>query len=237
MVTFPLQWYPEMAYKNSHGIQAINKETYEAMNAVVPQCTKLIHQCNKGDNAIDDFACQTAFTVCNIGLTSPYQATGLNPYDIRKECGNNPLCYDFSAETKFMDSAATREALGVVKQSHKWASCNYGINMKFHTDWMKDFSPFVADLVNDGIPALIYAGDVDFICNYMGNKAWTYNLEWKGKDEFQAATEHDWNGVGMARTAEGLTFLQIYDAGHMVPTDQPEVALDMLKTFVSGEPF
>ena len=44
-----------------------------------------------------------------------------------------------------------------------------GINMKFHTDWMKDFSPFVADLINAGIPALIYAGDVDFICNYLGN--------------------------------------------------------------------
>jgi hypothetical protein len=23
------------------------------------------------------------------------------------------------------------------KHSHKWASCNFGINSAFHTDWMK----------------------------------------------------------------------------------------------------
>lgn len=112
-----------------------------------------------------------------------------------------------------------------------------GINMKFHTDWMKDFSPFVADLLNAGIPALIYAGDVDFICNYLGNKAWTYELEWKGKDAFQAADEHDWKGNGLARSAEGLTFLQVYDAGHMVPSDQPVNALDMITIFVNGGEF
>jgi cathepsin A (carboxypeptidase C) len=81
---------------------------------------------------------------------------------------------------------------------------------------MKDFSGYVADLVNGGIPALIYAGDVDFICNYLGNKAWTYKLEWDGKQDFQKADEHDWKGAGSARTAKGFTFLQVYDAGHMV---------------------
>ena len=28
---------------------------------------------------------------------------------------------------------------------------------------------------------MIYAGDVDFICNWLGNKAWTLDLEWDGK--------------------------------------------------------
>jgi len=119
-----------------------------------------------------------------------------------------------------------------------------GINMKFHTDWMKDFSPYVKDLLNDGIPALIYAGDVDFICNYLGNKAWTLNLEWDHKAEFNDAEEHEWgtsdtdlSAAGLARTSNGFTFLQVYDAGHMVPSDQPSVALDMIRNFVSGGQF
>ena len=45
-----------------------------------------------------------------------------------------------------------------------------GTNLKFHTVWMKDFRPFVADLLYGGIPVLIYAGDVDFVCNYLENK-------------------------------------------------------------------
>lgn len=103
---------------------------------------------------------------------------------------------------------------------------------------MKDFSSYVGELLDAGFPALIYAGDVDFICNYLGNKAWTLGLQWGHKDEFNAAPEHDWNsGKGLARTANGLTFLQVYDAGHMVPSDQPEVSLEMLKQFLSGGTF
>lgn len=85
---------------------------------------------------------------------------------------------------------------------------------------------------------MIYAGDVDFICNYMGNEAWTYQLEWKGQGSFQQAATHDWNnGQGLARTAGGFTFLQVYNAGHMVPKDQPQVALTMIDTFVHGGTF
>ena len=78
---------------------------------------------------------------------------------------------------------------------------------------------------------------LDFICNYIGNKAWTYDLEWSGKQAFQAATEHEFKSTGKARTANGFTFLQVYDAGHMVPTDQPEKSLDMISNFVNGGEF
>jgi cathepsin A (carboxypeptidase C) len=231
------QWYAEMAFNNSHHIQAIDEATYDAMTQVIPKCTALIHECNKGDTMVETFACQTAFVVCNMGLTSPYQMTGLNPYDIRKECGASPLCYDFSNIEKFLHLPETRKALHVTDESPAWNACNMGINLKFHTDWMKDFSPYVADLLNAGIPALIYAGDVDFICNYLGNRAWTLGLEWNSGEDFRKAEEHDWKQQGLARSAGGLTFLQVYDAGHMVPSDQPEVALDMITNFLKGGTF
>lgn len=78
---------------------------------------------------------------------------------------------------------------------------------------------------------------MDFICNYLGNKAWTHGLEWDGGDDFRAAPEQEWKEQGLARSSGGLTFLQVYDAGHMVPSDQPEVALEMLQVFLSGGDF
>lgn len=173
-LTNPEHQYPayvEMVTNNSHGIKIVDDDTAAAMSAVVPKCVSLIKQCNSGDSMIDSFACQTAFLICNAGLTSPYQMTGLNPYDIRIPCKVRPLCYDFSHVATFLNLESTKKALHVdEKHSHNWDSCNFGINMKFHTDWMKDFSGFVADLLNDQIPVLIYAGDVDFICNYLGNR-------------------------------------------------------------------
>lgn len=232
------KWYPEMVYNNSHNIKVVSESVYEAMKAAVPKCTGLIHKCNSGDGPIADFACQGAFIACNLGLTSPYQATGLNPYDISKKCEHPPLCYDFSNVGKFLNLESTKKALNVdEKHSHHWDSCNYGINMKFHHDWMTDFSGYVGDLLDAGYPALIYAGDLDFICNYLGNKAWTLGLDWKHKEQFNKAEVHEWKKAGLARTSNGFTFLQVYDGGHMVPSDQPENSLEMLKVFLSGGEF
>jgi cathepsin A (carboxypeptidase C) len=106
-------------------------------------------------------------------------------------------------------------------------------------------------MLESGIRVLIYAGDVDFICNWMGNKAWTQELRWSGKEEFNAAGDNKWMYAkdgqtvegGMARTGhaahgEGsLTFLQVYEAGHMVPMDQPQAALSLLNTFLTNKAF
>ena len=121
--------------------------------------------------------------------------------------------------------------------------CPQFVNFNFHGDWLKDFSGYVADLLNADIPVLIYAGDVDYICNYLGNRAWTLKLDWKSKVKFGSAGEHEWGtgtdgkSAGLARTADGFTFLQVYNAGHLVPHDKPEVAVEMIKTFVSGASF
>ena len=62
-------WYPEMVWNNSHHIQVVSEDTYEAMKGVVPHCTSLIAKCNSGDGMINTFACQSAFVLCNMGLT------------------------------------------------------------------------------------------------------------------------------------------------------------------------
>ncbi len=89
---------------------------------------------------------------------------------------------------------------------------------------------------------LIYAGDLDFICNWLGNSAWTLDLEWSGKTGFNAAPMAPWtmpNGTvgGEARTYGGFTFLRVYNAGHLTPMDQPAAALALLNTLISGGSF
>lgn len=110
-------------------------------------------------------------------------------------------------------------------------------------------------MLEDGVRVLIYAGDVDFICNWIGNKAWTKELRWTGKSNFNAEEDKSWFYTdaqntaaapvagGKARTAKAargegsLTFLQVYEAGHMVPMDQPAAALALLNDFLANKPF
>ena len=38
---------------------------------------------------------------------------------------------------------------------------------------------------------------------------------------------------GYVKQAENFTFMKVSGAGHMVPTDQPEIAYDMITEFMS----
>ena len=59
--------------------------------------------------------------------------------------------------------------------------------------------------------------------------------------EFVAAPYKDWHVdgkvAGELNSYDKLTFLQVEGASHMVPKDQPESALDMLKRFLNNQPF
>ena len=99
-----------MAFKNSHNIQTVSYETYEAMTEAVPKCVDLIRKCNNAHNNLkSDFLCQEANHFCESKLIGPYFDTGLNPYDIRLACEVGPFCYDFSNIEKFLNMDSTKK--------------------------------------------------------------------------------------------------------------------------------
>lgn len=168
------QYYPDMAYKNSHDIQVVGAGEHALMEKAAPKCAEMIHNCNDDSQPenVELFACQQAFAYCNMALTTPYQLTGLSPYNIKTKCEYPPLCDDYSNVEKFMNSKSTKKALNAAEGKGKaWQVCNMGINLEFHADWMKSQAPHVKALLDDAdIPVLIYAGDLDYICNYLGNR-------------------------------------------------------------------
>ena len=172
-------------------------------------------------------ACLNSYILCNIGETTPVTSTGVNPYDVRVPCGSSQLCYDFSNIDNYLAQDAVREALGIPPRE-RWTECSKVVDivMVYGGDWMKTFDSHVAEVLESGVRGLIYAGEYDFICNWMGNNAWTTILEWEGGDEFGKAKNTTWvtekgEEAGSYRSAAGLTFLKVKDAGHMVPRDQP----------------
>lgn len=169
--------------------------------------------------------------------------SGLNMYDVREKCNPDlPLCYNFTLVDAFLEQEEVVEALNV-KKGRGWKDCNHLVNLKMVLagDWMISLKEDVKTLLHAGIPVVVYNGEYDFICNWMGSQAWTQQLQWDGADEFAKAENTTWtvNGefAGTAVSAQGLTFLRVKDAGHMVPLDQPENALDMIMRVVNNLPF
>ena len=96
----------------------------------------------------------------------------------------------------------------------------------------------VQAVVESGLHVLVYSGDKDFVCNWRGGEAWTNAVEWSGQKEFNSAPYKEWlvNGqpAGQLKQYKNFQFLRVYNAGHMVPMDQPNNSLVMLQTFMMG---
>lgn len=233
-------YYPEMGRdggkaEGGHAPGVFNAVVYNAMRLGMPACVAGIHACNKGIGNVT--SCLAAAEGCNILSQIPYKLTGKNPYDQRIPCEQGNLCYDFGNIQTYLNQQEVQTALGVKKN---WGSCNMAVNLAFQMagDWMRDFSVGIPDLLHDGIQVLIYAGDEDYICNWLGNKAWTKALEWDSKDDFNKASDNEWQvgntTVARHRNAGPFHFMQVFEAGHMVPMDQPEVSMEMVNAFISG---
>lgn len=86
------------------------------------------------------------------------------------------------------------------------------------------------------IEIVLFHGNKDIICNYMGAEEMIKNLEWNGAQGFSdLAVQQDWfhNNTleGYVRSDRNLTFVNVFDSSHMVPFDKPEASrgiIDML---------
>jgi len=116
-----------------------------------------------------------------------------------------------------------REKLGVdTAIIGNFSSCSDAVGQAFASaeDSYHATYDHVAALLERGVRALIYVGTYDWICNWIGNEAWTLNMEWSGKEAFGQQPLEAWSidgeVAGKTRSAKGLTFATVDGAGHMV---------------------
>ncbi|XP_074358546.1 serine carboxypeptidase-like [Apium graveolens] len=228
---------PEIQYKayTDYALdnKLIKKSDYNDINKLIPSCEKAIKLC--GPN--DERSCLTAYRICNNIFNDIMSLVGnKNYYDIRKECEGD-LCYDFSNMEKFLNQKSVRDALGV--GDIDFVSCSSTVYDAMITDWMRNLEVGIPELLEDGIKMLVYAGEYDLICNWLGNSKWVHAMAWSGQKDFVAASTIPFlvNGAeaGQMKSHGPLTFIKVHNAGHMVPMDQPQASIEMLTKWTQGK--
>lgn len=61
---------------------------------------------------------------------------------------------------------SVKKALGVGEI--EFVSCSTVVYDAMTGEWMKNFAVGIPDLLQDGIKLLVYAGEYDLICNWLG---------------------------------------------------------------------
>ncbi|GAB4842925.1 Serine carboxypeptidase-like 48 [Ancistrocladus abbreviatus] len=226
-----IQYAAYADYALDNGI--IEDSDHKSISQMVPPCEEAIKQC--GTTHSDD-SCLSAYLACTNIFNKIMDIAGqINYYDIRKTCDTS-LCYDFSNMEELLNQKSVRDALGV--GTIEFVSCSSTVYEAMQTDWMKNLEVGIPALLEDGIKMLVYAGEYDLICNWLGNTRWVHAMEWSGQKQFSAAPtvsfQVDGKEAGQLKSHGPLTFLKVHDAGHMVPMDQPRASLEMLKRWTQG---
>ncbi|QCD88134.1 serine carboxypeptidase-like [Vigna unguiculata] len=228
----PIQYevYPEFALQNG----LITKKEADDISKLIPDCDKTAKACESRGGKV----CEDALDACEAIFDKLLSIVGdLNYYDIRKKC-LGPLCYDYSNVEKLLNEEKVKSALGVGK-GLKYVSCSRTVYDAMLQDTMKNLEVGIPGLLEDGIRFLAYAGEKDLICNWLGNLRWINAMNWSGQKGFEASPTVkfvvDGAESGTLNSHGPLSFLKVHDAGHMVPMDQPKVALEMLKRWMGGK--
>ncbi|OQR92826.1 hypothetical protein THRCLA_22360 [Thraustotheca clavata] len=157
----------DMARKNGY-VDLVSVEEYDLLHSLALTCSNMAKQC------------QTNSSMC-------LDAGGCDGQIIEENCTGSGLdCVDnLSHPTLFLNKPEVQHKLGVSKI---WEMLNMKVNQAFVLDNMKDYVFFVPILLAHNVRVMIYAGDADLMCNWIGNQAWTKALKWPGKAAFDNAT-------------------------------------------------
>ncbi|XP_047335701.1 serine carboxypeptidase-like [Impatiens glandulifera] len=216
-------------------VNLITESQAMEVSRLIPACERDAARCNArrgggGDSCID------AHSSCTAIFDGIMRLIGYrNFYDIRKRCVSNG-CYDFSYMEHIMNDGSVKEALGVGNMN--FVSVNRNVYNAFLKDFVRNYGGRIPPLLDDGIKVLIYAGEYDLICNWIGNYWWVREMNWSGQRQFNGASPTpyvvDGDLKGQLIEYGPLSFLKVLDSGHMVPMDQPQAALEMLERWMKG---
>ncbi|OQS02029.1 serine protease family S10 [Thraustotheca clavata] len=247
--------HADMIQDNSYGKKLMNDHDFASYKQSIKKVVNLAAKCN---NENDNFACTEATARWMSDVSHPLMSiANVDPYDLRKDNiavmkkdldgTHAPLSpglianFGSPAVHAFLNDKLVQEKLNVKgDRTHGWNEISQHIFRNFMGDFSKTFDGMVANILDADVPVLIYAGDADLVCNWKGNYAWTSALNWSGKKAYNDASMSDFvvdgEAVGSVKSADKLTFARIYNAGHMVPADQPKVALEMINRFLNDKP-
>ncbi|CCF46199.1 carboxypeptidase S1 B [Colletotrichum higginsianum] len=237
-----VQWlsHPEMAFNNTYGIETVNETVYRGMIDAYNReggCRDQIDACrevaavydpeNVGINATVNRICEAAESYCTRYIRDPYlDISGRDYYDVTQV---DPTLFPAPFTAGYLNQPHVQSALGVplnwTGSSSASSSAFRGIGDYPRPGWIED----IASLLHSGVKVSLMYGDRDFACNWISGEEVALAIPWADQENFAAAgyeplqTNCTYEG-GQVRQYGNLSYIRVYQAGHAVPSYQPESA-------------
>ncbi|KAF6165042.1 hypothetical protein GIB67_000626 [Kingdonia uniflora] len=209
------------AQKNSNECETAYSYAMDQEFGNIDQYNIYALPCNKSDGSS---------TIIRQSLRLPHRPRQM----IRQISGYDP-CTEKHAEV-YYNRPDVQRALhaNVTKIPYKWTACSDTLNRNWN-DTAVSILPIYKEMIASGLRIWVFSGDVDSVVPVTATR---FSL-----GRLKLATKIPWypwyvkkQVGGWTEVYEGLTFATVRGAGHEVPLFKPREALQLFKSFLSGQP-
>ncbi|KAJ6656415.1 hypothetical protein lerEdw1_003703, partial [Lerista edwardsae] len=209
-------------------LNAIHKQDFKQATLFWSEAEDIIE---KNTNGVNFYNILTQESSANTALTSTASETVplLNLFQRHVQSQGKDKLSDLM-------NGPIRKKLKVIPDDVKWGGQSQEVFSQMSGDFMRNVIDIVDDLLKANVNVTVYNGQLDLIVSTIGQEAWLRKLKWPKMKEF---SEQKWNplyvGSKSTETAafhksyDNLNFFWILKAGHMVPADQGDMALKMVR--------
>lgn len=170
----------------------------------------------------------------------------INMYDVRLT-DSYPSCGmawppDLTQVTPYLRRQDVIDAIHINADKRTgWNECNGAVSHAFRASNSAPSISMVPEILESGIPILLFSGAKDYICNHLGTEDLISNMKWSAGTGMELspgviAPKRDWEfegePAGIYQEARNLTYVLFYNSSHMVPFDLPRRSRDMLDRFM-----
>ena len=155
-----------------------------------------------------------------IAQTAPTQST-------------NTDCVDYGGYKNYLNTPEVRKALHIPQQLNTtWDQCSTNVEKRYKKQYPSMKSQVLDIIEKYKIGTfIVYNGDIDIVCDFLGDQQFVDELGLKLIQKYKKWTVGG-RTAGFVKRFEGISFMTVRNAGHMVPTDQPESALAIIKELI-----
>ncbi|KAK6218190.1 holocytochrome c synthase [Pestalotiopsis sp. IQ-011] len=174
--------------------------------------------------------CSAADNFCYYNVEAPYDNwSGRDEYDMR-ELTPDPFPYSFYVD--YLNTPEVQAAIGAFQNFSESSNTVYtAFSNTGDDDRESDTIENVRKLLDAGIQVIMYYGDADFNCNWLGGQAVAKEIDAPGFTDagFVNITTSDGIVHGQVKQSDLYSFVRIYESGHEVPFYQPLAALELFE--------
>uniref|UniRef100_A0A3P9PMC2 Carboxypeptidase n=1 Tax=Poecilia reticulata TaxID=8081 RepID=A0A3P9PMC2_POERE len=149
----------------------------------------------------------------------------------------DPPCTNSTPSSLYLNNAYVKKALHISPDALDWAICSE-VNLMYGRLYMDVRKQYLKLLSALKYRVLVYNGDVDMACNFLGDEWFVESLQQQVEVQRRPWVYDGLDGHqigGFVKEFNNIAFLT--GSGHMVPTDKPVAAFAMFTRFIKKQPY